>query len=375
MLTALVVTVLAQQPAAPAPPAIAATEPRVIVIGPVYQPNGTVNGETISLPETTPSVVYVFSRRTLCETATITSTEPKDAGFGWRLAAHVVSATPTEVAVSVDWQRVWDGGQRLKTGPAGTAQLNLHPGDRIPLDHIPNVRPSEGCRAVGMGLEVRLGQVPAPRKPGEVTLPLGAREGGAGQLDVDLWLVHTSPSGGEQAQHQKVRLSATGGPFTFAPVKFTTRQGEVGVELNGSFLRYTSAGNNEFLLLNMSRVVTGGTAPAGGYPGTTSSFVPVPPAGDVLSFEMLSGGGFGARARGTGGGGVGGGGAVSAGGARSGGGGGARSTGSGQAGGRGTGGGPPREAAASLSNALAVTALMDGHRFALRVKVTPVPGS
>jgi len=261
MLTALVITVLAQQPAAPASPSIATTEPRVIVIGPVYQPNGTVNGETISLPGTTPSVVYVFSRRTLCETATITSTEPTDAGFGWRLAAHVVSATPTEVAVSVDWQRLWDGGQRLKAGPAGTAQLNLHPGDRIPLDHISNVRPSEGCRAVGMGLEVRLGQIPAPRKPGEVTLPLGAREGGTGLLDVDLWLVHTSPSGGEQAQHQKVRLSTSGGPFTFPPVKFTTRQGEVGVELNGSFLRYTSAGNSEFLLLNMSRLVSGGTAP------------------------------------------------------------------------------------------------------------------
>ncbi|HET9267800.1 MAG TPA: hypothetical protein VFO31_06535 [Vicinamibacterales bacterium] len=368
-MTALVLAVLAQQAAAPAAPSTPPPEPRLIVIGPVYQPNGTVNGETISLPGTTPSVVYVFSRRTLCETATITSTEPTDAGFGWRLAAHVVSATPTEVAVSVDWRRLWDGGQRLKTGPAGTAQLSLHPGDRIPLDHISNVRPSESCRAVGMGLEVRLGHVPAPRKPGEVTLPLGAREGGAGQLDVDLWLVHTSPSGGEQAQHQKVRLSSSGGPFTFAPVRFATRQGDVGVELNGSFLRYTSAGGSEFLLLNMSRVVTGGTAPAGGLPGSTSSFVPLPRGDEVLSFEMLSGGGFGARAR-----------AGGAGGARSGGGGAVRSGGSGQAGGRGGGmaGASPEErekALSNLTNAMQVTALLDGHRFALRVKVTPVPGS
>jgi hypothetical protein len=390
MLTALVFAVLAQQPSAPAGPSIAAPEPRVIVIAPVYQPNGTVNGETLSLPGTTPSVVYVFSRRTVCETATITSTEPTDAGFGWRLAAHVVSATATEVAVSVDWQRLWDGGQRLKTGPVGTAQLSLHPGDRIPLDHIPNVRPTEGCRAVGMGLEVRLGQVPAPRKPGETTLPLGAREGGVGQLDVDLWLVHTSPSGGEQAQHQKVRLSATGGPFTFPPVKFTTRQGEVGIDLNGSFLRYTSAGNSEFLLLNMSRLVSGGTAPTGGLPGTTSSFVPVPRGDEVLSFEMLSGGGFGARsrggggavapggaqARGTGGGGAGGGGAVSTGGGARGGT--PRSGGVGGAGGRGTGaaaGALSEDRLTSLNNAMQVTALLDGHRFALRVRVTPVPGS
>ena len=378
MLTALSLILLAQQAPAPASPSPSPPEPRVIVIGPVYQPNGTVNGETISLPGTKPSVVYVFSRRTLCETSTITSTEPTDAGFGWRLAAHVVSATPTEVAVSVDWQRLWDGGQRLKSGLAGTAQLTLHPGDRIPLDHISNVRPSESCRAVGMGLEVRLGHVPAPRKPGEVTLPLGAREGGTGLLDVDLWLVHTSPSGSEQAQHQKVRLSTSGGPFTFPAVRFATRQGDVSVDLNGSFLRYTSAGDTEFLLLNMSRVVAGGTAPAGGLHGGTASFVPLPRGDEVLSFEMLSGGGFGARARGGGSAlgpaagaqarGTGGGGAAATGGGgvRSGGGG-ARSAGGGAAGGRGT-----LEGAA---NAMQVAALLDGHRFALRVKVTPVPGS
>jgi hypothetical protein len=380
MLVVLALAVLAQQSPAPASPSAPAPEPRVLVIGPVYQPNGTVNGETIALPPTSPSVVYVYSRRTVCETATIATTEPADAGFGWRLAAHVVSAAATEVAVSVDWQRLWDGGQRLKTGPAGTAQLSLHPGDRIPLDHISNARPTDACRAVGMGLEVRLGHMPATRRTGEVTLPLGAREGGVGQLDVDLWLVHTSPAGGEQAQHQKVRLSTTGGPFTFAPVKFTTGQGEVGVELNGSFLRYTSAGGSEFLLLNMSRVVSGGTAPAGGVPGTTSSFVPLPRGNEVLSFEMMSGGGFGARARGGGGGamapGAGGQtrGGVGGGGARVGGGGGVASAG--QAGGRGTGGGGlSAEGLANLKNALAVTALLDGHRFALRVKVTPVPGS
>jgi hypothetical protein len=396
MFTAFVLAVLTQQGGvAPASPSTPPPEPRVIIVGPVYQPNGTVNGETISLPASAPSVVYIFSRRTLCETATISSTEPTDAGYGWRLAAHIVSQTATEVAVSVDWRRIWDGGQRLKTGPSGTAQLSLHPGDRIPLDHISNVRPTEACRAVGMGLEVRLGHVPAPRKQGETTLPLGAREGGAGLLDVDLWLVHTAPTGGEQAQHQKVRLTPNGGPFTFAPVRFTTSQGEISVELNGSFLRYTSAGNSEYLLLNMSRVVSGGTAPAGGLPGSTASFVPLPRGDEVLSFEMMSGGGFGGRARGGGGGGSagamvprgGGGGGGGVGGASAGavgagarGGGGARSGGGGvgavAVGGRGTGGGGmSAEGLTNLTNAMQVTALLDGHRFALRVKVTPVSGS
>jgi hypothetical protein len=354
----------------------------VLVVGPVYQPDGTVNGEMMSVPGTSPAVVFVYSRRTVCETATIASAEPADAGFGWRVAVHVVSVTPTHVAVSVDWRRLWDAGQRVKNGPAGTAQLNLHPGDRIPLDHIPNSRPAEACRAVGMGLEVRLGQVPAPRKPGEVTLPLGAKEGGAGQLDVDLWLVHVTPLGREQAQHQKVRLSTSGGPFTFAPVKFTTGQGEIGVELNGSILRYTSAGGSEFMLLNMSRVVTGGPAPAAGLAGATSSFVPVPKGNEVLSFEMLSSGGF-SRARG--GGVAGGGGAPVAAGSRGQGGAGgdatARSGGAvtARSGGGGRGGSASPEdlqrLATALANAKQVATLLDGHRFALRLRVTPVPGS
>jgi hypothetical protein len=384
MLTALLAAAAAQvgPAASPPPPPL---EPRVMVVGPVYQPDGTVNGEMMSLPGTSPAVVYVFSRRTVCETASIASAEPADAGFGWRLAVHVVSVTPTHVAVSVDWRRMWDAGQRLKNGPAGTAQLRLHPGDRIPLDHIVNGRSTETCRAVGMGLEVRLGQVPAPRKPGEVTLPLGAKEGGAGQLDVDMWLVHVTPTGREQAQHQRVRLTTAGGPFTFAPVKFTTSQGEIGVELNGSFLRYTSASNSEFLLLNMSRVVTGGTAPAGGLAGTTSSFVPLPKGDEVLSFEMLSSGGF-ARARGGGAGGgapvagargQGGGGGMGAaggGGARTGGG--AVAARSGGGGGRGGASAEDLERmAAALANAKQVATLLDGHRFALRLRVTPVPGS
>jgi hypothetical protein len=389
MLTALLVAAAMQTGPAASPPT-PLLEPRVLVVGPVYQPDGTVNGEMVSLPGTAPAVVYVFSRRTVCETATIASAEPSDAGFGWRLAVHVVNVTPTHVAVSVDWRRLWDAGQRVKNGPAGTAQLNLHPGDRIPLDHIPNSRSTESCRAVGMGLEVRLGQVPAPRKPGEVTLPLGAREGGKGQLDVDLWLVHVTPLGREQAQHQKVRLTTSGGPFTFAPVKFSTSQGEIGVELNGSFLRYTSAGESEFLLLNLSRVVTGGTAPAAGLAGATSSFVPLPRGDEVLSFEMLSSGGFG-RARG---GGVVGGVPMAAGSrgqggaggdatARSGGGGGGARSGGGAAvaarGGGGRGGtASPEELerlSAALANAKQVATLLDGHRFALRLRVTPVPGS
>lgn len=393
MLLAALLMLPGQQAGGPsaAPPG----EPRIVVAAPIYHPDGAVSGETSTLSASAPSVVFVFSRKSICDTATTSATEPRDAGFGWRVAANIVSATATDVSVSVDWRRVWDHGKPIANGPSGHAELTMHAGDRIPLDLISNGQPTDACRAVGMGLEVRLGRTAAPPDVNRVTLPLAAKEGGAGQLDVDLWLVHTTPGGGEQALHQKVRLTSTGGPFTFAPVKFSTSQGEVGIELNGVFQRYTSASGGQFLLLGMSRTVTGAATPAGGLSGNTSSFVPLPNPADVLSFEMTTGGvrGGAAGGRGRGGGGaVGGagggpGGAVlatpppvgagafgSGGGQRGGGGGGgARSRGGGEGAAAGALIDPARLEAAK--NAMQIAAILDGHRFALRVRVTPVPGS
>jgi hypothetical protein len=358
----LFITLIAQQGAASPPPP--AAELRVILTAPVYHPDGSVTGETATIAPGGPSVIHVFSRRSLCDTAAPAAAEPADAGFGWRVALHVVRATDAHVVVNVDWRRVWDRGQRLANGPSGAAQLTLARGGRIPLDHIPNDLPGESCRAVGMGLEVRLGRAASSVGAGGVALPIATRAGGAGQLDVDLWLLHTTPSGSQQAQHQTVRLTTAGGGFTFAPVRFETTLGEVGVELSGSFRRYTVTTGGEFLLLSMSRVISGAGAPPNGLAGTSSSLVALPQPDDVLSFEMVSGsGGFGGGRGGRGG-------AIGAG-ARGGGAAtgdpAARGAGGGVRGGRGAGGG-------SAAGVLQAITLLDGHRFSIRVKVTPVPG-
>jgi len=353
MLTVFLIALMGQQPGVerttPLP------ELRVVVSAPVYHPDGAVIGETITLEGTPPSVLYVFSRRSLCDTAPATAAEPSDAGFGWRLASHVVRASETQIVVNVDWRREWDRGQKIANGPAGSSQLTLKPGDRIPLDHIPNALPTDACRAVGMGLEVRLGRAAPPPLTAGITLPVTAREGGAGSLDVDLWLLHTTPSGSQQAQHQIVRLTTAGGMFTFAPVRFDTTRGQVGMELTGAFQRYRATTGGEFLLVSLSRVVTGPDAPPAGFGGTTSSLIALPQPDEILSFEMTTGaGGFGGArgARGRGG--------IGAGGARG--------PGAGGSGGRATG------AASARPTAAQTIALLEGHRFALRLKVTPVPG-
>jgi hypothetical protein len=360
MLALLVIGAIAHQGAGTqAPPP---SQPRVMVTAPVYYPDASVTGETTAIAAGAPSVVYMFSRRSLCDTAASSTAEPGDAGYGWRVASQIVSASPAGTVVSVDWRRLWDRGQKVASGPSGTAQLTLHAGDRIPLDHIPNARPTDGCRALGMGLEMRLGRAATTQLRAGVSAPIGAREGGTGSLDVDLWLVHTTPTGTERAQHQTVRLGAAGGPFTFAPVKFATAMGEVGVELDGAFQRYTAASGSELLLVSMTRVISGGAAPSGGLSGTTRSLVALPRPDEVLSFEMTTAGGGGRGGRGRGGSG-----GVGATGAGVGAAAGQRSTGGGLPGGRGA----PGE---SLANALQAVALLDGHRFALRVRVTPVPG-
>jgi hypothetical protein len=211
---------------------------------------------------------------------------------------------------------------------------------------------------IGLGRAIRFTAPPA-------ATPLGAREGGGAPVDLDLWLLHTTPSGSERAQHQTVRLSPDGGTFTFGAMQFDTSRGVVRVELSGSFKRYTGASGGEFLLVSMSRVISGDGAPASGLTGTTSSLVGLPARDEVLSFEMVSaGGGRGGRARGGGAGGGGFGGAVGsgAGAARPPG-----AVGGGATGGGGGGfGGGARASGPNLADTLA---LLDGHRFSLRLRV------
>jgi hypothetical protein len=365
-----------QRPSAP-------SDLKVVIAAPIYQPDGGVTAETTTIPVNAPNVVHVFSRKSVCETAISGATEPADAGFGWRIASQTLNVTDSMVQVSVDWRRVWDRGRKLTNGPSGTVQLKLHPGARIPLDHIPNPAPTDACRAVGLGLEMRLARI-APVPPvNSALIPLGATAGGAASIDADLWLVQRMPSGAEQAQHQTVRLDQRGGSFTFAPVKVSGDRGEVDVEILGSFQRYRAPVGGEFLYLTLQRAITGESMPPGGYRSGTGTMIPLPGPEEVLSLEIPGPGGVqGGRSgvgvlRGGGGGGArsrGGGAAVDprtgtdpvA--ARQGAGGGARGGG---AGGRGGGGGGESSGAVSAQ----AIEILKGHAFSLRLKLTPVPGT
>jgi hypothetical protein len=359
----VLVALLIQQPGGTfgrsAPPA---GELKVVLAAPIYQPDGGVTAVTTTLPAGEPNVVHVYGKRSVCETAIAGAIEPADAGFGWRVASQTVSVAESVVQVSVDWRRVWDRGRKITNGPSGTVQLKLHPGARIPLDHIPNPAASDSCRAVGLGLEVKLART-APAPPVESALvPLGASAGGAAPLDADIWLVQRLPSGAEQSHHQKMRLDTRGGSFSFAPVKVSGDRGEVDVEILGSFQRYRSP-VGEYLYVTVSRAITGESMPPAGFRAGNGTMIPLPGPEEVLSLEIPGPGTPRSGGRGTGGGG-----------------GRARGGGLGTppsvpvtppiAVGRGGGGG--RGGAVVPAQALEI---LQGHAFSLRLKFTPVPGS
>ena len=379
----------AQPAAVTQTPAAAAPAPNnwlVIVAAPVYQPDGAVAAETVNLPAAGPGLVHVFARRSICDPAVTGAFEPAEAGFGWRVASQIVSRSEKDLVVSIDWRRVWDAGRKISNGPGGSAQLTLHPGDRIPLDHIANNSPRADCRAVGLGLEVRLGRGDVPRSPVPAALlPLGATPGGAKPIDAELWLLHTLPSGAEQVMHQKVRMNQAGGKFGFAAATVPTPNGEVRVELTGSIDRFSAPTGGEYMVVSMTRLVTGESLPEAGVSGTTGSIVPFVPA-EVLSFEIpgatvrgrggARGGGGTIAAAGAGGGGATGGGGTGAVLRRDPAGASGQATGGAQAGPRGAGGRvietPATGGRGSAATNAQVANLLAGHQFAIRLKVTQV---
>lgn len=360
----LVALLIAQSSAAasqsPSPPG----ELKVVLAAPIYQPDGGVTAVTTTLSAGEPNVVHVYGKRSVCETATSGAAEPTDAGFGWRVASKTVSLTDSLVQVSVDWRRVWDRGRKLTNGPSGTVQLKLHPGARIPLDHIPNPAASDACRAVGLGLEVRLART-APTPPVDSALvPLGSTAGGASPIDADIWLVQRLPSGAEQTHHQKMRLDTRGGSFSFAPVKVSGDRGEVDVEILGSFQRYRSP-VGEYLYVTVTRAITGESMPPAGARAGNGTMIPLPGPEQVLALEIpgpgspRGGGGRGSIgvARGRGG--------AAAGTPPP------NPTAPPVSAARGGGGGGRGGAALSAQ----VSEILQGHAFSLRLKFTPVPGS
>src|SRR5688572_11427227 len=69
----------------------------------------------------------------------------------WRFAGKVLSSSPEEIVVQLDWQRTLAGGSGV-SAPGSSQVLTLRPGDRVLLDSV--TPPTTACWST-VGFEAR----------------------------------------------------------------------------------------------------------------------------------------------------------------------------------------------------------------------------
>ena len=124
-----------------------APKPKIDVSAQIYMPDGKASGASRRVElGTEPVVLYVYTGKTLCEARTVSTEKPVVAGNGWKITLlpfksveiiGVKSAVPKgAVEMKATWQRLWEGGKELPTGPAKSSTITLSPGNSVPLDTI-----------------------------------------------------------------------------------------------------------------------------------------------------------------------------------------------------------------------------------------------
>jgi hypothetical protein len=252
-------------------------------------------------------------------------TPPEGATQAWRLAGRVLSMTPEEAVVQLDWQRILSEG-RTVNGPAGSVQLTMRVGDRVTLDSV--TRPAAGaCKTALVRFEARFAPrinaggdtVGRPTKGGSAVAGGGADAAGPGAartgaisgsgggasaspgvaersigtavFDVDLWLVHGVPNRADDVLHETLRATSSAA-FTFAPIKIPTPQGALTVLVIGSVaITNNPAGGRQLVFMTDRKVMfvpsnQPGRDQAPEDEGSTKLTSPMPGPADVLSFEM-----------------------------------------------------------------------------------------
>ena len=119
-----------------------------------YGPDGKEQAAAYATTLDSESFQYIAG----CEIGGGNRPVPDRATDAWRLSGKVETLTAAEAVVRIDWQRIRGAGAGT-TSPAGSVQLTLHPGDRVPLDSA-NPNATAGCGARTVGFEARFGPRP-----------------------------------------------------------------------------------------------------------------------------------------------------------------------------------------------------------------------
>jgi hypothetical protein len=236
----------------------------------------------------------------------------------WRASGRVRSVERGIAVADVEWQRLDYQPAGAVAGPRVRTTLTLPLGERVAVDFVEvsgsvcrmnglifeiGVAPDHG-RRLSMSSEGRpgagaAGAIGRRMSPGEIEAQAERRRQGADaaraarvvtrpmpprQYNVDVWLVPEAPASPAPALAQRLSqmIGGTGGRFEFPPIAVEAVGNRPGV-VEISALVIPVGGDK--LIVAITRHVTPGTGASPAAAGWIKA-VPLPAAGDVLSFEI-----------------------------------------------------------------------------------------
>ena len=118
----------------------------------------------------------------------------------------------------------------------------------------------------------------------------GAPDAAAGRdLDAELWLVHRRPDGVENVQRLEIHAGQAGMGFFFRPTRVETTTATLMIEVAGD-IRPSTSQNGPALAIAIERVWLSAEPGAAPLRGGSARTIPLPAAGEVISFDLPSGG-------------------------------------------------------------------------------------
>jgi hypothetical protein len=238
------------------------------------------------------------------------SQEPRTApAVSWQFSGRVLRRAGDELLVQVDWRRTWDNSTRVIDGPKGSLQLSIRNGEWLVLDDVVPLGLSP-CDVARARLEATVVARPSPSVVGQLGAGVsasgggwGGRTGGGGSgtgaggrvataaespplFDAEIWLVHHLPGGSEDPRRQTVSFGARGTDFTFPVVRVETPRGEVTVEVTGRLQSNLPAERDRRLLVIIARRTRTAGPPPLDNSGGTSKSIALPAPTEVVSFEL-----------------------------------------------------------------------------------------
>jgi len=255
-------------------------QPTVTLTAPLLGTDGSRRGPGVAVTDTG-GRFYVVSQNGSCE-ASISTTPPSNVRDGWRVITRVRSHGAGRAAlVDVEWLRVWAGGRTITNGATATTEVELRPGDRVPLDHLEISEPGLECHGRLRGLELSVFRNVILRPPDLAMMPPPMT------TTMDVWLVHQSPAGVETTYAVSLPFDPAETRFVFRTRPIPSPDGTFHVDVDGAVRTVRREDGSLGLWAGLRRAIVdtsdNAVRMAGGSGG---SVIDWGTTGEVISFDL-----------------------------------------------------------------------------------------